>query len=361
MKPLLQAMKERRLYLDGGMGSMLQAAGLPEGLLPDVWGMQNPAAVQGVHRAYLEAGARLITTNTFGTSAPKLAPYGVTVDEVMAAAVANVRQAMQQAGVEDAYVCADLGPSGKLLRPYGDLDFEDAVTLFAETVRAAAKAGADCILIETMSDLYEMKAAVLAAKENCDLPILASLIFDATGKLLTGGSPRAAVGLLEGLGVDVLGINCGLGPKEMAPTFEALWEDSSTPLLLQPNAGLPHSVDGKAVYDVSPEEYAAEMLPLAPHGDHSGRLLRHDPGAHQGPHRRDKRVAPARSERRRTHCSSRPIARPWPWTARTPSSSASASTPPARRSSRPPCGRGTPAMSSTKPLSRRRPGRTSWT
>ena len=264
MKPLLQAMKERRLYLDGGMGSMLQAAGLPEGLLPDVWGMQNPAAVQGVHRAYLEAGARLITTNTFGTSAPKLAPYGVTVDEVMAAAVANVRQAMQQAGVEDAYVCADLGPSGKLLRPYGDLDFEDAVTLFAETVRAAAKAGADCILIETMSDLYEMKAAVLAAKENCDLPILASLIFDATGKLLTGGSPRAAVGLLEGLGVDVLGINCGLGPKEMAPTFEDLWEDSSTPLLLQPNAGLPHSVDGKAVYDVSPEEYAAEMLPLAP-------------------------------------------------------------------------------------------------
>ena len=264
MKPLLQAMKERRLYLDGGMGSMLQAAGLPEGLLPDVWGMQNPAAVQGVHRAYLEAGARLITTNTFGTSAPKLAPYGVTVDEVMAAAVANVRQAMQQAGVEDAYVCADLGPSGKLLRPYGDLDFEDAVTLFAETVRAAAKAGADCILIETMSDLYEMKAAVLAAKENCDLPILASLIFDATGKLLTGGSPRAAVGLLEGLGVDVLGINCGLGPKEMAPTFEALWEDASTPLLLQPNAGLPHSVDGKAVYDVSPEEYAAEMLPLAP-------------------------------------------------------------------------------------------------
>ena len=226
MKPLLQAMKERRLYLDGGMGSMLQAAGLPEGLLPDVWGMQNPAAVQGVHRAYLEAGARLITTNTFGTSAPKLAPYGVTVDEVMAAAVANVRQAMQQAGVEDAYVCADLGPSGKLLRPYGDLDFEDAVTLFAETVRAAAKAGADCILIETMSDLYEMKAAVLAAKENCDLPILASLIFDATGKLLTGGSPRAAVGLLEGLGVDVLGINCGLGPKEMAPTFEALWEDA---------------------------------------------------------------------------------------------------------------------------------------
>lgn len=137
----------------------------------------------------MEAGCRLITTNTFGTSAPKLAPYGVTPAQVMTAAVANVRAAMDQAGVTDGYVCADIGPSGKLLRPYGDLDFEAAVGLFAETVRAAAQAGADCILIETMSDLYEMKAAVLAAKENCDLPILASLIFDETGKLLTGGSP----------------------------------------------------------------------------------------------------------------------------------------------------------------------------
>ena len=264
MKPLLQAMKEGRLYLDGGMGSMLQAAGLPEGLLPDVWGMENPAAVQGVHRAYLEAGCRLITTNTFGTCALKLTPYGVTPEAVMAAAVANVRAAMDQAGVRDAYVCADIGPTGKLLRPYGDLDFEDAVALFAETVRAAVKAGADCILIETMSDLYEMKAAVLAAKENCSLPILASLIFDESGKLLTGGSPRAAVALLEGLGVDVLGLNCGLGPQEMAPVFQALWADSSTPLLLQPNAGLPRSQDGQAVYDLGPADFAAQMVPLAP-------------------------------------------------------------------------------------------------
>ena len=139
----------------------------------------------------------------------------------------------------DGYICADIGPSGRLLKPYGDLDFEEAVALFAPAVRAAAQSGADCILIETMSDLYEMKAAVLAAKENADLPILASLIFDGSGKLLTGGSPRGAVALLEGLGVDVIGLNCGLGPKEMAPVFEALWQDSSTPLLLQPNAGLP--------------------------------------------------------------------------------------------------------------------------
>ena len=264
MKPLLQAIKEQRLYLDGGMGSMLQAAGLPEGMLPDVWGMENPPAVQAVHRAYLEAGSRLITTNTFGTCALKLTPYGVTPAQVMTAAVANVRAAMDQAGVTDAYVCADIGPTGKLLRPYGDLDFEDAVALFAEPIRAAAQAGADCILIETMSDLYEMKAAVLAAKENCDLPVLASLIFDESGKLLTGGSPRGAVALLEGLGVDVLGLNCGLGPAQMAPVFRALWEDASVPLLLQPNAGLPRSQNGQAVYDLGPADFAAELAELAP-------------------------------------------------------------------------------------------------
>lgn len=264
MKTILEAIKERRLYLDGGLGSMLQAAGLPEGLLPDLWSIQNPEAVQNVHRQYLEAGCRLITTNTFGTNPQKLAPYGVTCGEVMAAAVANVRAAMDQTGVADGYVMADIGPTGKLLKPYGDLDFEDAVSLFAESIRGAAQAGADAILIETMSDLYEMKAAVVAAKENCDLPIFASLIFDATGKLLTGGSPRAAVALLEGLGVDVFGINCGLGPNEMAPVFEAFWADSSTPLLLQPNAGLPRSEGGKAVYDVNPADYARQMLPLAP-------------------------------------------------------------------------------------------------
>ena len=264
MQPILEAIKTRRMYFDGGMGSMLQAAGIPEGLLPDVWSVQNPEAVQAVHRAYLRAGSRLITTNTFGATRPKLAPYGVTVGEVVTAAVNNARTAMEAEGVTDGYVCVDVGPSGKLLKPYGDLDFEDAVALFAEPAAAAQAAGADAILIETMSDLYEMKAAVLAAKENSDLPIFASLIFDGTGKLLTGGSPRAAVALLEGLGVDVFGVNCGLGPKEMAPVFEALWRDSSTPLLLQPNAGLPRSQGGKAVYDVDPADYAAQMLPLAP-------------------------------------------------------------------------------------------------
>lgn len=262
MKPLLQAIKEKRFYLDGGMGSMLQAAGLPEGVLPDVWGMKHPAVVQGIHRAYLEAGCRLITTNTFGTCPLRLVPYGVTPRQVMTAAVSNVRAAMDQAGVKDGYVCADIGPTGKLLRPYGDLDFEDAVGLFAETVRAAVQAGADGILIETMSDLYEMKAAVLAAKETCDLPILASLVFDESGKLLTGGSPQAAVALLEGLGVDVLGLNCGLGPRQMAPVFHSLWENASVPLLLKPNAGLPQSQGRETVYDLDGEDFVAEVMPL---------------------------------------------------------------------------------------------------
>ncbi|MBQ2297703.1 MAG: homocysteine S-methyltransferase family protein, partial [Ruminiclostridium sp.] len=264
MKPILEAIKERRYYLDGGLGSMLQAAGLPDGLLPDLWSIQNPEAVQNVHRQYLEAGCRLIATNTFGTNAQKLAPYGVTPKEVMTAAVANVRAAMDQAGVTDGYVMADIGPTGKLLKPYGDLDFEDAVALFADTIAAAQEAGADAILIETMSDLYEMKAALVAAKENADLPIFASCIFDTTGKLLTGGSPRAMVALMEGMGVDLFGLNCGLGPKEMADVFQQMWADASTPLLLQPNAGLPRAEGGKTVYDVSPEDYAAQMLPLAP-------------------------------------------------------------------------------------------------
>ena len=264
MKPILEAIREQRLYFDGGMGSMLQEAGIPEGLLPDVWNLRNPEAVRTVHRRYLRAGCRLITTNTFGASRPKLAPYGLTPAQVMAAAVENARSAMASEGVTDGYVCADIGPTGKLLKPYGDLDFEDAVTLFAEIVRGADQAGADCILIETMSDLYEMKAAVLAAKENSSLPVFASLIFDGSGKLLTGGSPKAAVALLEGLGVDLFGINCGLGPREMEPVFRRFWEASSTPLLLQPNAGLPRSQGGKAVYDVSPRDFAEQMLPLAP-------------------------------------------------------------------------------------------------
>ena len=260
---ILKALREGRLFFDGGMGSMLQEAGLPEGLLPDLWNLQNPRAVEAVHRAYLEAGSQVITTNTFGAFEDKLSPYGVTAAQVMEAAVQCARRAMEETG-KSAYVAADLGPTGRLLKPYGDLDFEDAVAKFAPLCKAAQTAGADCILIETMSDLYEMKAAVLAAKENANLPILATLIFDGSGKLLTGGSPAGAVALLEGLGVSAIGVNCGLGPAQLAPVVEEMAKYASVPLICQPNAGLPETIAGKTVYNVTPEAFAKEMVHLAP-------------------------------------------------------------------------------------------------
>lgn len=241
---------------------MLQDAGLPEGTLPDVWSVEQPSVVEAIHLAYLDAGSNIVTTNTFGATEEKLAPYGLTVDRVMKAAVQNARRAIADSG-KKAFVAADLGPTGKLLRPYGDLDFEEAVSRFAPVARAAEAAGADCILIETMSDLYEMKAAVLAAKENSSLPIFATLIFDAQGKLLTGGDPAGAVALLEGLGVSALGVNCGLGPVQLAPVIEELWQYSSIPLILQPNAGLPQTREGKTVHNVSPTDFAQQMKPLA--------------------------------------------------------------------------------------------------
>lgn len=261
---LLTALKERRLFIDGGLGSMLQEAGLPEGLLPDVWSVEAPERVQAVHRAYLEAGCDIITTNTFGATEEKLAQYGLTVGQVVLAAADNVRAAMRAVG-KAGFVAVDLGPTGKLLRPYGDLDFEEAVSRLAPLCRAAEEAQADCILIETMSDLYEMKAAVLAAKENCRLPIFASLIFDGQGKLLTGGDAKSAVALLEGLGVAAIGINCGLGPAQIAPVLKQMYQYASVPLFCQPNAGLPETQDGKTVYRVLPADFAAQMQDLAPY------------------------------------------------------------------------------------------------
>lgn len=262
--PMRAAIQQERLFFDGGMGSMLQAAGLPDGLLPDVWNIQNPAAVQAIHAAYLRAGSTVISTNTFGAAEDKLAPYGYCVAQVVDAAVQNVRAAMQETG-KTAYIAVDLGPTGKLLRPYGDLDFEDAVRRFVPLVQAAQGSGADCLLIETMSDLYEMKAAVLAAKEHSDLPIFASLIFDAQGKLLTGGDAKSTVALLEGLGVCAIGLNCGLGPAQLAPVLHDLYAAASIPLFVQPNAGLPETQEGKTVYRVSPSDFAAEMQALAPY------------------------------------------------------------------------------------------------
>ena len=208
-------------------------------------GWENPQAVQAIHRAYLEAGCRLITTNTFGTTAPKVEPYGYTVAQVMSAAVANVRAAMDQAGGDRCLRLRRHRPHRQAPAAYGDLDFEEAVARFAAPIRAAEEAGADCILIETMSDLYEMKAAVVAAKENCSLPILASLIFDGSGKLLTGGSPRPQWPCWRGWGWTSSASTAAWGPRRWPRYSASCGEAASVPLLLQPNAGLPRSEGGR--------------------------------------------------------------------------------------------------------------------
>ncbi len=224
---------------------------LGAGELPEQLNITDPERVFAVHKGYADAGAEFITANTFGANSLK---YD-NVEEIVKAGVALAGRAGKK-------IALDIGPTGKLLKPMGDLDFERAVELFGEVIRAG-KDGSDVVIIETMSDTYELKAAVLAAKENCDLPIIASMIFDENGRLLTGADIKTAVAMVEGLGVDVIGFNCGLGPKQMIPFVKELRACTSLPVLVMPNAGLPESVDGKTVYNISPEEFADDMAEIA--------------------------------------------------------------------------------------------------
>lgn len=253
---IMKELENRILFCDGGMGSLLQASGLKAGELPGVWNITHPEVLVGIHREYLDAGADIVTTNTFGVDRLKYNENTeFQLEPVIQAAVRNAKQAIAESG-KNAYVALDLGPTGKLLKPMGDLAFEDAYGLYQEIVQIGAKEGADLVLIETMSDSYELKAAVLAAKENCDLPVFATVTFDEKGKLLTGGSPASVVAMLEGLGVDVLGMNCGLGPAQMKSILKELLEVSSTPVMINPNAGLPRSENGMTVYDIDADEFA---------------------------------------------------------------------------------------------------------
>lgn len=235
-------------FFDGGLGSMLN---LRAGELPERLNVTEPERVLAVHKAYAEAGAEYITANTFGANSLK---YD-NVAELVKAGVALAKSAGRK-------VALDLGPTGKLLKPMGDLDFERTVELFSEVVNAG-KADSDVIIIETMSDTYELKAAVLAAKENSDLPVIASMIFDEKGRLLTGGDVKTAAAMVEGLGVDVIGMNCGLGPEQMIELVKELRTCTSLPIIVMPNAGLPESVDGKTIYNVLPEEFAQDMEKIA--------------------------------------------------------------------------------------------------
>ncbi len=255
---ILDYMKEHLLYLDGGMGTLLQDAGLAPGEYPERWNLSHPEVVQHIQREYFKAGSNVIATNTFGANSLKFSHEELA--QIVRAAVENAKAARDTASsLQPKFIALDIGPCGKLLKPFGDLAFEDAVQLFGEIVRLGAENGVDLIYIETMSDSYETKAALLAAKENCNLPVFVSNAYCEDGKLMTGASPAAMVALAEGMGADAIGANCSLEPKQLQGVVRELLENASIPVLLKPNAGLPEDCDGKAVYTTLPEEFAADM------------------------------------------------------------------------------------------------------
>ena len=253
--------KDHIVCLDGGMGTLLQAAGLEPGEHPERWNLTHPEVIQGVHRDYFDAGSHVVNTNTFGANTLKFSLS--ELDEIIRAAVENANVARKTSrGSQEKFIALDIGPTGKLLKPYGDLDFEDAVSVFADTVKLGVKYGVDLIMIETMNDSYETKAALLAAKENSDLPVFVSNAYGEDGKLMTGASPAAMVAMLEGMHADAIGVNCSLGPKQLRPVVEEILQCASVPVLLKPNAGLPQSRNGETVYDVLPDEFAADVADM---------------------------------------------------------------------------------------------------
>lgn len=247
---------EALLIEDGAMGTMVQRTGLlAPGAAPEALNLSAPEAITAIHRAYVEAGSQLVTTNTFGANALKLGDE-LSVDAVFAAAVACARAAGPR------YVAASLGPTGQLLEPWGDLDPDDAYDLFAEQARAAQAAGADVIVVETMTDLGEAAAAVRAALDETALPVFATMSFGAGGRTMMGVSPEEAARELSALGAHAVGLNCSVGPREAAPLAAAMAPLLDCPLIVKPNAGLPRLEDGRTVYDVGPDEFAAAMAPL---------------------------------------------------------------------------------------------------
>jgi 5-methyltetrahydrofolate--homocysteine methyltransferase len=308
-RPLLQSLLGKQLlFFDGATGSVLQSRGLLPGELPERWNITHPDEIVDLHYSYFRAGANIIKTNTFGAFSskfPAAETKGAAVrmlssqnnfEEVIKAAVINAQNARSKVEREvlsadeladlraahlvpegvfpcerPHYIAFDIGPCGKLLKPMGDLDFEDAVTLFKQTFRIGFACGVDAVLIETMNDCYEAKAAVLAAKEvreelSLAIPIFATTVYDENGRLLTGADPETMTAVFEGLGVDAFGMNCSLGPGQMAPLVPRLTAAASIPVIVNPNAGLPRPENGKTVYDVTPEQFAAVMMQIAESG-----------------------------------------------------------------------------------------------
>ncbi len=262
---ILDYLKENILFLDGGMGTLLQERGLSAGELPERWNITHPDIIRDIHREYYDAGANVVSANTFGANLLKFSES--ELDDIIRSAFENAKAAREMTQNKgERFIALDIGPSGKLLKPYGDLDFEDAVALFAETVKLGVKYGADLIFIETMNDSYETKAALLAAKENSSLPVFVSNAYGKDKRLMTGASPAAMVALLEGMGADAIGANCSLGPDMLAPVVEELLEYASVPVLLKPNAGLPEIVGGQTLYGITPREFAKQVKSLVEKG-----------------------------------------------------------------------------------------------
>ncbi len=250
--------KNNIVYLDGGMGTLLQKSGLRPGELPERWNVSHPEVIKEIHKSYYDSGSNIVNTNTFGANSLK---FGTDeLSEIIYHAVKNADEARKaSSGKQEKFIALDVGPTGKLLKPLGDLDFEDAVKAFAEVISLGVKYGVDLITIETMNDSYETKAAVLAAKENSDLPIIVTNAYGENGRLMTGADPAVMAAMLEGMGVDAIGANCSLGPKQLMGVMDELLKYCSVPVAFKPNAGLPKS-DGKVTYyDVDAEEFAQDI------------------------------------------------------------------------------------------------------
>ena len=259
-QPILEAIRTRRVYFDGGYGTSLLAMGLPPGTAPEQWNLDQPDTILHLHQGYLEAGSRILKTNTFGANPLKGGEYR----EWIAAGVRIARKAAEP--YPDAYVALDIGPIGQLLRPYGSIPFEDAVRAFSEAVALGSSLGVDCVLIETMTDSLETKAAVLGAKEACDLPVFVTNAYDSTGKLMSGATPEMMAALLEGLGCDAIGMNCSFGPDQLLPIARRMLACASVPVIVNPNAGLPEMVNGKAVYHLGCDTFAQYCAEMAEEG-----------------------------------------------------------------------------------------------
>lgn len=262
---ITEYLKENRIYLDGGTGTLLQSAGLSIGELPERWNISHPDVLRRIHKEYYDAGSNVVSANTFGANVLKFSES--ELEDIVKEAIGHVRFAKEaSAGSQEKWIALDIGPTGRMLKPLGDLDFEEAVEIFAKTVRLGVKYGADLFFIQTMNDSLETKAALLAVKENSDLPVFVGNAYGGDGKLMTGADAVSMVAMLEGMGADAIGVNCSLGPASLSDVISKYLQYSSVPVILKANAGLPRIENGATVYDLSAEDFARDSATLVADG-----------------------------------------------------------------------------------------------